>query len=438
MLRVTLTSLAVLVMFSTASFAGTYARVDARSAIPPSDPDFMQPFAIVHPPNYSGGFPGVVPIMICVRPEDPQLVPAVQMAIETWNRLEPMTGNCENCTLWEEPISPGTTLNAFSTVLHEMGHCAMGLGHPDLREATRAPIETATGTCDVDEDSVCGESTSFTNSGNATQIVTVSGIRGSSDNDHQNSCPVLGDPPKEAIKNSLPLSGDDLAIREAACARLAACPVPPNCCPACPGPDCPAIPLETIDFSWYRLADNDPFVIDSTVIDRTTFSRRRDLLPTGHSYAANANRGLADSLGVPNTQSVMYSLLDPGAKRKALAADDVNMVKMGMTGVDREAGNEDDYTIALVFETECLGATIEVSLTDRFITLPEQNGICAATVRKSFSNSVHYSQTPITGQSKIFIELNPSNTWDFSVPLIFRGHFETGDLSEWSNSSQGP
>ncbi|MEM7052599.1 MAG: hypothetical protein AAF604_23245 [Acidobacteriota bacterium] len=184
------------------------------------------------------------------------------------------------------------------------------------------------------------------------------------------------------------------------------------------------------------MSDNNPFVVDSLIIDRDSFSRRKDLLPAGHNYAANANRGVGDATGFPDTQSVMYSLLVPGMKRNGLAADDVNMVKMAMTGVDRIAGTPDDYTVALIYDPDCQTADIQVGLTDTFITDAQQTGICAAFPRPSFSNSVHYSQTPLSTLDRILIELNPSVTWDFEVPLIFRGTFESGNLLEWSAWSQ--
>lgn len=40
-----------------------------------------------------------------------------------------------------------------------------------------------------------------------------------------------------------------------------------------------------------------------------------------------------------------YSLLEDPTRYLGLTADDVNMVKMGMTGADRDAGTPDDYII---------------------------------------------------------------------------------------------
>ncbi|MEM7481647.1 MAG: hypothetical protein AAF481_10775 [Acidobacteriota bacterium] len=132
------------------------------------------------------------------------------------------------------------------------------------------------------------------------------------------------------------------------------------------------------------MADNNPFVIDGTVIDQNTFSRNDGSLPVGQNYIASANRGVADALGFSDTQAVMYSFLEPGMWCVGLAADDVNMVRMGMTGSDHIAGNADDYTVVQVFETDCSAADVLVRLSDFFLG-PGQLGACLSEYENSFA-----------------------------------------------------
>jgi hypothetical protein len=195
--------------------------------------------------------------------------------------------------------------------------------------------------------------------------------------------------------------------------------------------------MPVVDVSWYRQADNNPFTIDGTVIDRNTFTRRSDLLPPTHNYIRNGNRAVAEATLIEPSQSVMYSLLRSGDQHYSLLADDVNMVRMGMTGVDRLAGTSDDYIIALISAYNCSTADIQVSLTDDFIPA-DSNGGCVADIDQSFpGNSLHYSVVSSSGQQKIFIELNPMAPWNFDVPLIYREGFENGEIGGWSDARLG-
>lgn len=79
---------------------------------------------------------------------------------------------------------------------------------------------------------------------------------------------------------------------------------------------------------WFRKSDNDPFVVDATVIDSSSYSRRIvDLMKLGHAWPSNANRFSGDLRGADDTQAVMYSGITRGQRFTSLAADDVNTVK---------------------------------------------------------------------------------------------------------------
>jgi hypothetical protein len=187
---------------------------------------------------------------------------------------------------------------------------------------------------------------------------------------------------------------------------------------------------------WFRIIDNNPFAIDSMVVDINTFSPSVVLnLPSGHSWTTNANRRAAESLGFMDTQAVMYSMVSSGERKVDLTADDVNMVKMGMVGQDLLAGTADDYSIELQFTGICAGDE------DVIITLGEApDGVaafCQSAVDFSFSQNPflarHVTLQPF-GES-FFIFLNQTVAWDTSAAAdVFASSFETGDFSDWSSA----
>jgi hypothetical protein len=186
--------------------------------------------------------------------------------------------------------------------------------------------------------------------------------------------------------------------------------------------------------SWYRVSDNNPFSIDNTVIDIMSFSRSINNLPTGSSWMANANRRVAEDLGLSQTQAVMYGAIDLNGTRQSLTADDVNMVKMGMTGVDLQAGTPDDYTVRLVESCEDF-FTIFVQLTQT--QDPEAFAECKLKgVDYSFPQNPflarHFTIIPPDDGFFTFI-LNEEVTWD-TVSPVFGDGFETGDTSGWDQT----
>ena len=223
-----------------------------------------------------------------------------------------------------------------------------------------------------------------------------------------------------------------------ACLLGLGCPgFPETCCPPCPSL-CPSLPWQLGDIAYFRIADNNPFIVDATVIDRDTYSRNDMVLPVGDNYAASANRAVGEQLGFQNSQSVMYSLLEHGTRYSSLAADDVNMVKMGMTGADRDAGTADDYTIQLAFDSACTTSDVRVQLGNTHIDPQNMTtlGVCIASIEDSFAQPAqqrfHHTLVPrLPLETQIVVELNPAILWDFAV--VFLSGFETGDFSEWSD-----
>ncbi len=181
---------------------------------------------------------------------------------------------------------------------------------------------------------------------------------------------------------------------------------------------------------WFRIADNNPVVVDGTVIDSLSYSRSvSNNLPQGHSWSANANRKVAESLGYQDTQAVMYSLLAEDEVRTSLNADDVAMVKMGMTGQDQLAGSGDDYTIEITLVDSC-AESFDVKVT--FDETPEGVAAnCQAGVDFSFPQNPllarHYTLVPPPGEPFV-IKLSEDINWDVGPGPIFSDGFEGGNL----------
>jgi hypothetical protein len=105
---------------------------------------------------------------------------------------------------------------------------------------------------------------------------------------------------------------------------------------------------DDINLHWYRKSNNNPFTIAGTV-DSSTYARDLSELPSGHSFAANADRSVASSLGFPNTEAVMQQGSFNDEAQRTLTHDDVATLLYAASGKNEVAGNNDDYTIRLEY-----------------------------------------------------------------------------------------
>lgn len=360
--------------------AGCDDMVGCFPGVPQSDPSqTVPPLAITHPLGYDREG-GKIEIPVCVSSSDPTLVGPTQRAIATWNALTATTQNCLRCTLWEESSPPADLFHAESIILHELGHCAMGLDHVDRL-------------WDADNDGEF-EPTSFTLSWGAAHPNGITegadGIRGSFDDFHSAGMGMLA--------NSV---------------------------------------------SWFRRIDNDPVVVDTTVIDIDTYSRAvANNLPPGHTWAASGNRKVAESLGAPFTQAVMYSRGVAGLQYSGLSADEVNMVRMGMAGEDLMAETKDDYTVELVYVADCDADPSAIRV--RFFAF---DGGPTISIAECSGTDIDYAfppPNPVLARHFMLVEritsfapqvrLDSNLSWDTGPPLapvVFMDGFESGDLSAW-------
>lgn len=332
----------------------------------------IPPFAIVHAVGYTGS-QSSLQVRICLNSNDSVLEPALLSAIDTWNSLTPIHENCYGCFFWETPQFPSAGKNfVLTTILHELGHCALALDHIDRL-------------WDANGDGIY-EPTSFTRSAGAASTpgslsAGPDGVRGSRDDFHT----APGGGPADSV-------------------------------------------------SWARTNDNDPFVIDGTVIDEDTYARSVFSLPPGHTWGASANRIVGELLGYQSSQSVMYSGAFLMQHFHGLAADDSNMVRMARAGLDFMAGTADDYTSTLVFVGDC-GNAHEIRVERNPLT-PGMLGACIAAVDYSFEPpnpflARHFSRVSMIPPQPLLVLVSSDVDWDFSLPVFLDG-FEGGDTSEWT------
>ncbi len=182
---------------------------------------------------------------------------------------------------------------------------------------------------------------------------------------------------------------------------------------------------------WFRKSDNNPVIIDGTVIDSSTFSKINSDLPAGSTWPASANRYVADLLGAgDNTQSVMHGVAARDMVYSGLTADDTNTTRHGMSGLDATAGTGDDYTIKLTLVDDCADAEIEVL----FDPLGAgELGLCEAELVAIDPTMpplgwVHHAVIPDPFLGIIRVTISSGVSWD----VMFFDGFESGDLSSWS------
>lgn len=120
---------------------------------------------------------------------------------------------------------------------------------------------------------------------------------------------------------------------------------------------------DDINLHWFRKSNNNPFSI-ATKVDMTTYSREQSDLPPGSTFAANAARNVGALFGIHNTEAVMQQGIFSGEAQRTLAADDVATAQLAMSGLDRLAGTDDDYSLKLEFAGFTDNADIVLSFDD--------------------------------------------------------------------------
>ena len=168
---------------------------------------------------------------------------------------------------------------------------------------------------------------------------------------------------------------------------------------------------DDVNLFWFRLSNNDPFTID-TVIDSTTYSRELIDLPTGHVFAANADRAVSTLLGYPITEAVMQQGTIGDEAQRTLGHDDVAALRYAESGINElESGGNgpfnnanDNYTIVLEY------GGISTSNCDINMSITDTTSLAFCSVSGDVIGTNHAS---VTNPS---IEFGNSYNWFFNAP----------------------
>ncbi|MEM9555716.1 MAG: hypothetical protein AAGC60_15790 [Acidobacteriota bacterium] len=183
---------------------------------------------------------------------------------------------------------------------------------------------------------------------------------------------------------------------------------------------------DDVNLHWFRVADNNPFVLGS-IVDVSTYSVELGDLPGGDLFPANADRTVGSSIfGVVGTEAVMQQGSLADEDQRQWAADDVAMLRLGMSGVDEVQGTADDYTIRARYA----GLTTACDVVLRFDNAA--TGFARCSVSGSSINTDHFQITSATAS------FNTGFNWFFNdvlatEGLVFSDGFESGSTSAWDS-----
>lgn len=104
---------------------------------------------------------------------------------------------------------------------------------------------------------------------------------------------------------------------------------------------------DDVSVHWFRQGSNDPCADPGTItFDSTTYSVD-GALPSGHDFAANADKTVCNALGSSNTEAIMQQGSPSGQAQRFLGHDDEAMLRLAMSGVDESQGTADDYSLSV-------------------------------------------------------------------------------------------
>ncbi|MEO8276381.1 MAG: hypothetical protein ABI639_09180 [Thermoanaerobaculia bacterium] len=344
---------------------------------------------ITYPPTYISGGQASPNVRVCVVDAfDGNLAKAAAWAAQKWNALLPGVNNCLNCTTMETaPLTAGT-VSLASTVLHELGHCALGLTHTTLTIDTDEDADNCT-TNPPPAGQFCREITSYTVSYGGSS--NFGGLQ----------------PGADLVKGSR----DD---QQSAIGGGVASVV-----------------------HWFRRADNDPIVIDLTPIDSTTYSRAFGQLPASSNYPANANIGVGTLLGYPHTTSVMARAFRFNSALFDLSADDVNTYLMSKTGENRIIG-----PVGFMFDDHNIQIDIVPCEDPHDLAITTVESFPNGSTGACFTQVDYLYPTDPNATAQDFKLRNPviqipltlpiDGHWEFNIPIAY-GSFDHGLVdADWS------
>lgn len=159
---------------------------------------------------------------------------------------------------------------------------------------------------------------------------------------------------------------------------------------------------DDVNLHWYRRNSNNPLALQAAPFDSSTYARDLVALPSGHTFATNADRTVAGLLSAPGTEAIMQQGQFSDEDQRTLTADDVATLLLARAGNDRIAGNADDYTVQLRYGGIADDCEITTIIDPTFAGLavcgtsgsfmPGDNiGITSARMRFSATTAWHFS-----------------------------------------------
>lgn len=103
---------------------------------------------------------------------------------------------------------------------------------------------------------------------------------------------------------------------------------------------------DDLNLHWYLRGQNNPGLFNA-IADSTTMARELNFLPSGHRFAANADRSVMAALGFANSEAVMQQGTPPREAKRHLHHDDLMTIRFARSGLNRVQGNSDDYRYQL-------------------------------------------------------------------------------------------
>ncbi|MEM8933358.1 MAG: hypothetical protein AAGE94_19365 [Acidobacteriota bacterium] len=171
---------------------------------------------------------------------------------------------------------------------------------------------------------------------------------------------------------------------------------------------------------WFRIVDNDPFVVGG-VVDSTTYTLDTAILPEGETFATVPTRAVAFLDSVAGTEAVMVASTAAGETKRSLVWDDIATVRLAEAGIDEIEGNADDYRVTLAYTGRSDTCDVPVSFA-------AQAEVVACVTGKGSLSGSHFR---INFASLSFDE---SVSWHYGADgVLMVDGFETGNTDGWSS-----
>ncbi len=189
---------------------------------------------------------------------------------------------------------------------------------------------------------------------------------------------------------------------------------------------------DDINRNWFRIIDNNPFVLDD-LVDRRSYSVDLSDLPGNDTFSANADRAVGMLLGVLATEAVMQQGTRFDEAQRTLAADDIAALRLGMAGVDELQGTADDYTVHVNY----IGVT-DQDCDIQLLISGDDFGFCRVAIASGLApnHTVLVTDSQQFGPAQIQIGSVSEFNWFFNNQALELPLSEPGPTGSWFNPTR--